>query len=260
MMRNNFKTATLAIMAAALVSVSGAALAADPIKGMIISKSGSSIVVRAGETDTTVKLTDATKIRSVTGALGVREETRTAADLVRGLPVEVKTDETAAEPTATEIKFKSGDLKTAQQISAGLVATDQQVAENADRIDNIGEMEAVDRTSVLFASGSSTISAAGKEQLQAIAAKAKTITGYRLAIVGRADTTGNAAANQRLSEKRAMAVKNYLLTSAGVLPIRILTPAAVGDSVIAQDPYPPKNDAEARRVTVTIVQSKSARK
>lgn len=242
--------AGISLAALLLVSISSAALAADPIKGMIVAKDGMNLVIRTGDTDETIKLTETTKIRGVVGSLGVREETRTAADLIRGLPVEVKTEEGTM--TAVEVKFKQGDLKNAKMISAGIAGTES-------RIDNIGEMEAVGRTNILFASGSSTISAEGKKELQDIAAKASSVTGYRLSIVGRADTTGNAAANQKLSERRAAAVKEYLIKSAGVLPVRILPSAAVGDSVVAQDPNPPKSQADARRVTVTILQSKSAR-
>lgn len=262
MKTNTIKTAALGITAALLLSVSGAALAADVLKGMIVSKDGSTLTVRSGDTNTVVLLTETTKIQSGTGVLGVRQDTRAPSDLIRGLAIEVKSAEPAGAGgtiTATEISFKNSDLKTAQQISAGIASTESQVAENAERIDNIGEMKAVDRTNVLFESGSATISAAGKQQLQDIAAKAKGVTGYRLAVVGRADTTGNAAANQKLSERRAAAVTDYLVKSAGILPVRIMASSAVGSSVVAQDPNPPKTQAEARRVTVTILVSKSAK-
>ena len=61
----------------------------------------------------------------------------------------------------------------------------------------------VGRAKVYFELGSSILSPQGKQDLQAIATQAKGHKGYRLAVVGRADPTGNAAANQRLSEARA---------------------------------------------------------
>ncbi|MGS7457499.1 OmpA family protein, partial [Mycobacterium tuberculosis] len=79
---------------------------------------------------------------------------------------------------------------------------------------------AAGRTKVFFAVGSATLSAQGKQDLDDIAAKAKAIkAGYRLAVVGRADPTGNAEANKRLSARRAVAVREYLIESAGVLPV-----------------------------------------
>ena len=231
------------------------------LKGLIISRDGQTVVVRANGADTPVTLTDTTKIRGTSGALGVRGEDHPPADLIRGLAVEVKTENGAA----TEVTFKNSDLKTAQQIAAGIAGTESRVSDNAgrieensDRIDNVGELVAAGRTKVFFASGSSALTAKGKEDLKAIAEQAKAIKGYRLAVVGRADTTGNAAANQKLSEARAAAVSDYLLKSCGVLPGRILPTAALGASEIAQDPDPPKTPEEARRVTVTIAVSKSA--
>jgi outer membrane protein OmpA-like peptidoglycan-associated protein len=167
------------------------------------------------------------------------------------LPVEVTPLAGAAEVTAASITFKNEDLDTARQIQAGLVGTEQ-------RIDNVGELEARGRTRVFFATGSAALTAEGRQSLRAIAAEAQAITGYRLAIVGRADPTGNSAANQRLSERRVAAVQDFLLRECGVLPGRILPSAAMGEGSIAADPDPPRNNAEARRVTVTIAVSRSS--
>lgn len=221
------------------------------LKGMIISHDGATIVVRGGGVDTPVMLTESTKIRGTAGALNVRGDDRAPTDLVRGLPVEVMTVQRGDDLIATAVSFKKEDLRTAQQIAAGLQGTEE-------RIDNVGELTAAGRTKVFFTSGSAVLSAAGEQSLQEIATQAKAIKGYRLVIVGRADPTGNAAANQRLSERRAAAVKAYLLQSCGVLPSSILPAAAVGESTIAQDLDPPGTPQEARRVTVTIAVSKSA--
>jgi len=249
------RKAALGMIAAVLVAVPGPSFAADGLKGMIVSHDGPTIVVRSSSGDKPVVLTDTTKIRGTVGTLGVRGEDHPPTDLIRGLAVEVAT---APDGTASEVTFKKEDLKTARQISAGLASTDARVADNSARLDNVGELEAKGRTNVYFASGSATISDKGKQDLQTIATQAKAITGYRLAVVGRADTTGNAAANQRLSERRAAAVSDYLVKNAGITPGRILDPVAVGSSRVAEDPNPPKTEEEARRVTVTIAVSKAA--
>ncbi len=260
------RKAALGVAAALLLSASGMALAAkEKVKGMIVQSDGSTIVLRSDGGDRVVQLTPGTRIRS-------GGDEMTSADLLRGLAVKVKGDNETGQLVATEIKFKGKDFKTAQQINAGLHVTETNVATNAsgiatnasgiatnsDRIDNVGELVAVSRTNVLFNTGSSTISDAGKEALQALATQAKAITGYRLLVVGRADTQGNSPSNQRLSEARAEAVSSYLLKSAGVGPHRLIPLASLGESEIANDPNPPATAAEARRVTVTIAVSKSA--
>jgi outer membrane protein OmpA-like peptidoglycan-associated protein len=246
------RTNPLKILALTMaLAISAPAFAQEAINGIIISHEGSTIVVRGANGDKPVTLTDSTRIRGTSGVLGVRGEEHPATDLIRGLTVEITPVEGAAELTAAEVTFRNSDLRTAQQIQAGLHDTEE-------RIDNVGELEARGRTRVFFATGSATLTPEGMQSLRDIAAEAQAITGYRLAVVGRADPTGNPEANQRLSERRVAAVTDYLLRSCGVLPGRILPTAAMGASPIVNDVDPPRNNAEARRVTVTIAVSKSA--
>src|SRR6185312_13620671 len=217
----------------------------------------------AGDVNNTV--TPATKIRGTEGVLGIRGQDHPSTDLIRGLPVQVTTVQDGATLTATDVTFKESDFTTAQQIAAGLHTTQQQVAansqdisQNAQRISEAGQYAMVSRTNVYFGVGSAAITQVGKQDLQAMAANAKTVPGFRLVIVGRASPTGNAAVNQRLSDQRAAAVQNYLLTECAVLPTNILPITGLGDQSVAQDPNPPLTDAQARRVTVTVVVSKAA--
>jgi outer membrane protein OmpA-like peptidoglycan-associated protein len=262
------RTAVLGMLGAAALAAPGFAFADDPsLKGMIISHTGSTIVVRGGGAgDTPVLLTGSTKIRGTTGVLGIRGDDHPATDLIRGLAVEVTTTGSGATLTATDITFKNSDLKTAQQIAAGLATTDTNVAanakgitENSQRIDEVGELVSAGRTKIFFAVGKTAISAQGKQDLMGIAAQAAGLnTAYRLAVVGRADTTGNVAANQKLSEARAAAVKDYLIRTAGVSPANFIPATSLGSAPVAQDPDPPTDAADARRVTVTIAVSKSS--
>jgi outer membrane protein OmpA-like peptidoglycan-associated protein len=262
------KNAALGMLAAVMIAAPGLVLAEDAaLKGMITSHDGNTIVVRVGGADTKVVLTDTTKIRGTSGALGVRGDDHPPSDLIRGLAVEVTTTQNGPDLTATAVTFKNGDLKTARQIEAGLASTDANVsknaagvAENSQRIDDVGMLVAAGRTKVFFPVGSAALDEKSKQDLQDIATQAKAIKGaYRLAVVGRADTTGNAAANEKLSAQRAVAVKQYLMKSAGISPANFIPVTALGDAPVAQDPDPPANAAEARRVTVTIAVSKSAR-
>ena len=52
---------------------------------------------------------------------------------------------------------------------------------------------------------------------------AKDHKGYVVSVLGYADPTGNAAANERLSNRRAQAVINYLKQSGHLLPGRVLS-------------------------------------
>jgi outer membrane protein OmpA-like peptidoglycan-associated protein len=255
------KTIAALGIAATLWVAPGSAFAEDPapLKGLIISNDGSTMVVRNDAGDTPVHLTGETKVRGVTGVLGVRGSEYPASTLIRGLPVEVVTTPNGETVAAAEVTFKTSDLKTAKQISAGLVSTDAAVAANSERIDNVGLLVPAGRTKVYFPVGSATLSEKGKQDLQDIAEQAKGIKGaYRIAVVGRADKSGNAAANQRLSEARAEAVTEYLQRSAAISPANFIPTTALGSAPVAQDPDVPKSAAEARRVTVTIAVSKSS--
>lgn len=249
------------LLGATLWAAPGLAMATDEpgLKGIIISNDGATMVIRNDAGDTPVALSGVTKVRGVSGVLGVRGEDYPTSALIRGLPVEVVTTTTDDAVSATEVTFKQSDLKTAKQISGGLASTDAAVAANSERIDNVGVLVPAGRTKVFFPVGSATLSAKSKADLDAIASEAKAIKGaYRLAVVGRADKSGNAAANQRLSEARAAAVTEYLQQSAAISPANFIPSAALGSAPVAQDPDVPKNAAEARRVTVTIAVSKSS--
>ncbi len=252
-MKTTRRTVLGTLAAAAGVGFPALALGQDggvSVKGMILSHNGARLVLRTPTGEVPVRILDSTKIEAAAGVLGVRRQDRLPTELIPGLPITATGTMQGPELIASEILFNPGDLKTAQQVQAGLHGTEERLA-------NVGELAPVGHASVYFAKGSSTLSAKGKQDLQAIAAKAKTYKGYRLAVVGRADPTGSAAANQRLSEARAAAVTAYLLQSDGVLPGSLLPAAAVGESPVFQDPNPPRNDAEARRVTVTIAVSKA---
>jgi outer membrane protein OmpA-like peptidoglycan-associated protein len=249
-MQTTTRRTALAALAAAGAFPALARAQEATIKGVILSRSGNRIVLRTGNGETRVRMIDTTKIEASQGVLGVRRQGRLPTELIPGLPIEATGAMQGEEFVASTILFNPGDLKTAQQIQAGIHGTEE-------RLSNVGDLAAVGRASVYFAKGSSTVSAKGKQDLQALVAQAKSHKGYRLAVVGRADPTGNAEANQRLSQRRADAVTTYLVQSLGVRPGSLLPATAVGESPVFEDPHPPQSDADARRVTVTIAVSKA---
>ena len=88
--------------------------------------------------------------------------------------------------------------------------------------------------SVFFAFGKSTLTADGKKALDTLAAdiiaKGKAVSNVRVA--GYADRIGSATANEKLSKKRADAVRKYLV-SKGVINAQVVETRWFGDSVTA---------------------------
>ena len=66
--------------------------------------------------------------------------------------------------------------------------------------------------------------------------------GWLVAVQGYADSTGRTARNRSLSERRAKAVTDYLVTKHGVPPYRVVQPFGFGSS----DPIAENNTREGR--------------
>jgi outer membrane protein OmpA-like peptidoglycan-associated protein len=254
------------LAATALMTAPGLA-AADSLQGMIISHDGQTLLVRGGGADTKVTLSDTTTIQATVGALNVRKEDHPASDLIAGLAVNVDTVQNGAELDAVSVTFKAGDLKTAMAAQAAmypeqvkLAAARQKLiaaqAETERRLGEVGQYEQKAVTRVYFASGSVAIDAQGREDLKSIATQAASIQGASLRIVGHADSTGNAAANQRLSDQRASAVTAYLLKKCDVPPASIMAVAGVGQD-LPQDEED-LGGAKNRRVAVFVLVSKAS--
>jgi OmpA-OmpF porin, OOP family len=79
--------------------------------------------------------------------------------------------------------------------------------------------------------GKTAISAKGKEDLKAIAAKAMDTPGGLVRVVGNADSTGNAAMNQKLSDQRASAVTAYLARSGKLPQEKFISSSGMGESM-----------------------------
>ena len=110
-------------------------------------------------------------------------------------------------------------------------------------MNDFGTYEALATQEVLFASGSSKISDTGKSDLMAFASKAKGTNGYHVVLQGFTDSTGNAAANQRLSRMRAEKVANFLQQQGGLMPGKVTAPTAW---VSPATPGPAATPAHAR--------------
>jgi outer membrane protein OmpA-like peptidoglycan-associated protein len=79
------------------------------------------------------------------------------------------------------------------------------------------------RVTVNFTPGSARLSNIAKAKLDEVALQMKQDPDLRAQVLGYTDASGSATANQRMSEQRAEAVKNYLVTRHGIDPSRITT-------------------------------------
>jgi len=237
-----------AVLAVALVALPAAAAdeGKTKIKGLITAVHGDTITVKDGNNaEQTIALSADTVYKKTKGLTGAIHEKVEQTALMPGLPVTVEAVPADSGYAATEVSFKSEDFKVAQQVEAGLAPT-------SARMDEFGKYEALATAEVLFDSGSAKISTAGKADLDALAAKAKETVDYQVVLQGFTDSTGDAAANQRLSVLRANAVANYLQQQAGVAPGRVRAGDGMG---VAPDAGNGSN-ANARKVVVKLVVDK----
>jgi len=103
----------------------------------------------------------------------------------------------------------------------------------------------------LFDFDKSVVKPEGRQVLDRLADEAKNMDLEVIIAIGHADWTGPAAYNQKLSERRAAAVKAYLVTK-GISPNRIYTEGK-GETQPVADNKTREGRAKNRRVDVEIV-------
>lgn len=238
---------------AGALMVSTAAFA-EPIKteAVITSVNGNTIAARTTAGPLTVVVTPSTTIKQTSGI--ANKESRDVKALIPGLIFTVEGDRSGQTVTADHIRFKEKDWRTAIATKAGTV---EQFSELRQAIIDGNEYVIRDEVTVYFSSGSAIVGESYKQALRTLAQKAPSFGNYRISILGFADPRGNAAANERLSLKRAAAVSNYLRQTGSIQPGRVLSPSAMGEGTTAPGMAAPTNNDEARRVVVRVVTPKS---
>lgn len=109
-------------------------------------------------------------------------------------------------------------------------------------------------TDALFDFDKAILKPNGKKALDALVGDAKAVTVTKIVIEGHADSIGTDAYNQKLSERRAQAVKAYL-TGKGVNPQKMET-VGYGESRPVADNKTSAGRAQNRRVNVNITGQK----
>lgn len=103
---------------------------------------------------------------------------------------------------------------------------------------------------VLFRTGAATLTAPGRERLDALAGLLRRQPALRVSLVGHADRRGAEDANQALSRQRAETVRRTLVGH-GVVAARIAT-TALGESRADAQPGDPDGLALDRRVAIRL--------
>lgn len=121
-----------------LFALVGAAISAadDDVRGMIISRTGQTLLVSNGGSRTTVVLTAGTRVKDDRGLFGLDKEEMADTVLIPGLKVVVDgASDSQGLLVAETITVDGDDLETSEMIQAGLHPTAQQVAVNVAAIE-----------------------------------------------------------------------------------------------------------------------------
>lgn len=238
------------------------------LEGLISARTAERVQVTGVEGTSNVLVSDATKITSSGGFLGLNRNKLGADSLLNGLPVTVKTVQWEGGLVATHIKFKNSNLATANMIRNGthqrFSEHDTQIAQNAaatealrGRVGDIDQYNIKGTTNVYFDTGKWGLKPQDEAQLCAAAEQAKSTDNALLLVVGYTDAVGDEDYNQELSEKRSAKVVNYLQQKCGWAPYRMLTPTGMAESDPAADNSTEQGRAQNRRVAVNILVSKA---
>jgi len=251
------------------------------IKGLITTRTADTLTLRTVDGSQVITLTDSTKVQTPKG-LGLRKQQMSWTSLIPGLKVSVKGIPSAeGKIEATTITFSKDDLQTASMIQAGLTPTEEKVEANKEaigvnegdiaankaqisaneeevsrRFSDLSDFDVKGRETVYFATGKSTLTDKDKAALRKLAANASKQSGYIIEVKGFADSTGNAAANQTLSQDRAYSVVNYLMQECKVAPRHIVSPGAMGISDPVASNETAQGRSENRRVEVKFMVNK----
>jgi len=145
----------------------------------------------------------------------------------------------AAEQNEQRISGQVEELSSVANSAVAAAKNAQSTADQAEsdattanaRINVLDDYEALVTIAVHFRNGSSRLSTQAKVEIDAVAdTVSDNLNGWLIAVEGFADSTGRTPRNRSLSERRAKAVTDYLVTKHGVPPYRLVQPFGFGSS------------------------------
>lgn len=231
------------------------------VEGFISARDGDKMQITSAEgSNTVIAISSGTKIKARGGFLGLSSSKLAADSLLNGLPVVTKTVQWSGGLIASQVEIKNKDLKTASMIRNGTAQgfAQQTAATEAlrGRMGDIDKYNIKGTTNVFFDTGKSNLSAQAEGDLCAVAGEAEAMDNALLLVVGYTDSTGDYDFNQRLSEKRASRVVNYLQQACRWKPYRMLTPTGMAEADPLANNDTAYGRAQNRRVSVNILVSK----
>jgi len=113
------------------------------VKGMILSRTGETLIVKTADGNTTVVLTDDTTTKDDRGLFGLDKQRMSNVVLIPGLKVDVDgTSDEQRRVVAKTITVDGDDLETAEMIQSGVHPTAEQVAANVQSLEaHSGQLE-----------------------------------------------------------------------------------------------------------------------
>ena len=135
MNRKTIVVSLTALFFLASVSAFGASGDKAEVKGMIIARTGETLIVKSAEGTVTVVLTDYTTTKDDKGLFGLDKQHMSNVVLIPGLKVDIDgMSDDQGRVVAKVITVDGDDLETAEMVQAGLHPTAQQVSANVQAI------------------------------------------------------------------------------------------------------------------------------
>ena len=176
---------------------------------------------------------------------------------------EKRLDETDqnAQRLSGQVEELSTVANAALSAAKGAQSTADQAESDAsmanERISALDDYEVFSTMSVHFKSGSARLTDRAKEEIDEVAnSVSKNLKGWIVAVEGYADSTGHTAKNRSLSERRANAVIDYLVTKRGLPPRRVVQPFGYGSLNPAAANNTREGRALNRRAEITVLINK----
>jgi OOP family OmpA-OmpF porin len=117
-----------------LASVGAVGASGDEVKGMIITRTGETLIVKGSNGNTTVVLTSNTTTKDDRGLFGLETQQLSDIVLIPGLKVKVDGTSEGGRFVAKTITVDGDDLETAEMVQSGLHPTAEQVAANVQTL------------------------------------------------------------------------------------------------------------------------------
>jgi len=163
---------------------------------------------------------------------------------------QIQSTEQQTQSNQQQIQVNQQQIQSTQKQVEG---TQADVSTLGKRFDELADYDVKNEATVHFSVNSARLSPQAKGDLQAVAASASNTKGYLIQVAGYADSSGSAAWNQELSDRRAEAVVNYLQQECNVNVSRVLAPAAMGVSQPVASNKTAEGRQENRRVDVKVL-------